>query len=341
MRILVVTNMYPSKARPASGTFVEQQVKGLIDAGVKVELVVVDREGKGRSAYFGLAQMVSETATVLQCDLVHVMYGGVMAKAAASVAYRSPVIVSLCGDDILGTVGKWPLAPLRSWLNKAASINACKRADGVVVKSKNLARAITPYVNPAKVHVIPNGIDMERFRPLDRADCARRLGWSPDAFHVVFPLNGDPAVKRLHLADQSIQLARNAGLALEFHPMQGIPHEDVPWWLNAGDVLLLTSQHEGSPNIVKEALACETPIVSVDVGDVAERIAGLAGCHLVTDDPTLIALKLQAVAGNRRRAQSRARVMDLSLPKVAERLKFLYEAVLKTRRNSKENACVG
>jgi glycosyltransferase involved in cell wall biosynthesis len=340
MRILVVTNMYPTKERPASGTFVQQQVKGLADIGLEVELLLVNREGGGPFAYYGLAGRAAQRVTDSKFDLVHVMYGGVMARAAASVVTRIPVVVSLCGDDILGTVGPWPVAVVRSWLNRTASIKACKMADAVVVKSKNLAKAIAPFIDRAKIHLIPNGIDTERFCPLDRGACVKLLGWAADSFHIVFPLNGDPAVKRLCLAAQSAQLARGLGIPVQFHSLQGVPHEDVPAWLNAGDVLLLTSVHEGSPNIVKEGLACDIPVVSVDVGDVAERIRGVEGCHIAAPDPMSIALKLQAVAVHRTRIEGRSRVLDLSLSKVAERLRLLYNLLLEKRRAVGNTLCV-
>jgi glycosyltransferase involved in cell wall biosynthesis len=340
MRILVVTNMYPSKERPASGTFVQQQVKGLADIGLEVELMVMDRAGRGPSAYYGLAAKAAKRVTDSKCDLVHVMYGGVMARAVASTVMRIPMVVSLCGDDILGTVGTWPIAVARSWLNKMASIKACKMADGVVVKSKNLATAIAPFIDRTKIHLIPNGVDTERFCPLDRRTCVKLLGWAADCFHIVFPLNGDPTVKRLRLAKQSAQLARGLGVPVEFHPLQGVPHEEMPVWLNASDVLLLTSAHEGSPNIVKEALACDIPIVSVDVGDVAERIRGVDGCHIVAPNAMSIALKLQAVAVRGLRIEGRSHILDLSLSKVAERLRVLYNVLLEKRQGVGDTLCV-
>jgi teichuronic acid biosynthesis glycosyltransferase TuaC len=332
MRILAITNMYPSKEHPASGTFVEQQVKGLRQAGLAVKLMDIDRTGQGRWAYGKIGRRAAERVTRSKCDLVHVMYGGVMARTIATLADRIPMVVSLCGDDILGTVGTWPVAFLRSWLNRTASIRACKMADAIVVKSENLAAAISPFVDRAKIHLIQNGIDVNRFRPLDRGLCVRQLGWAIDSFHILFPVNGDPDVKRLRLAGKSAQLARGLGIPVEFHPIQDVPHEQAPVWLNASDVLLLTSVHEGSPNIVKEGLGCDLPVVSVDVGDVAERIRGVEGCHIVPADPMSIALKLEAVALRGRRIEGRSRVLDLSLPKIAERLRRLYNLVLEKRR---------
>jgi teichuronic acid biosynthesis glycosyltransferase TuaC len=107
-----------------------------------------------------------------------------------------------------------------------------------------------------------------------------------------------------------------------------VPHEEVPVWLNASDVVLLTSLHEGSPNIVKEALACNIPVVSVDVGDVRERIQGIEGCYLVDPEPGDLAAKLQMVHAGSRRVVSRIKIQELSLERVALQLKKFYSEVL-------------
>jgi glycosyltransferase involved in cell wall biosynthesis len=268
------------------------------------------------------------------------MYGGVMANAVASAGKKRALIVSLCGDDILGTAGSWPFAAIRSWVNRRASINACKAAEAIVTKSKNLTRALPSSIDGTKVHLIPNGIDLDRFRPLDREACACQLGWAPESFHVVFPLNGAPIVKRLWLAERSVARARELGLTVEFHPIQNVPHDQVPLWLNAGDVLLLTSIHEGSPNIVKEGLACNIPIVSVDVGDVAERISGLDGCYIVPPDAEAIAQKLISVASRRSRTYGREQVHNLSLPNIAERLRVVYKAACENTKMARNVLCV-
>ena len=109
--------------------------------------------------------------------------------------------------------------------------------------------------------------------------------------------------------------------------MTGISHTEVPLWLNASDALLLTSKHEGSPTIVKEALACGLPIVSVDVGDVAERIAGIEGCHLAQADPTDLVAKLALVRQRGERLDCRDQLDGLSIVNVAQRLKDCYVEV--------------
>ena len=109
--------------------------------------------------------------------------------------------------------------------------------------------------------------------------------------------------------------------------LDGVPHERVPLWLNASDSILLTSTHEGSPNVVKEALACDVAVVSTDVGDVRERIEGIDGCYVADATPADLAGKLRlALAGGR--VRSRAAVAELSLPRTAERIRDVYAAVL-------------
>jgi glycosyltransferase involved in cell wall biosynthesis len=111
-----------------------------------------------------------------------------------------------------------------------------------------------------------------------------------------------------------------------------VPHEEVPIWLNASDVVLLTSLHEGSPNIIKEALACDLPVVSVDVGDVCERINGIEGCHIAMPDPDDIRVKLGLVRARGRRIAGRERMQALSLEQTALYLGSFYHEVVESHR---------
>ena len=109
------------------------------------------------------------------------------------------------------------------------------------------------------------------------------------------------------------------------HELKGIPNSEVPYYLNASNVLLLTSLQEGSPTIVKEALACDLPVVSVNVGDVQERIEGIEGCYLASSDPGDISAKLRLVRFGAQRVSGHVTVRELSVENVALRVKELYE----------------
>ena len=113
--------------------------------------------------------------------------------------------------------------------------------------------------------------------------------------------------------------------------LSGVSNDKVPVWLNASDVLLVTSKHEGSPTVVKEALASGLPIVSVPVGDIPERIAGVAGCYLAEPDPDDLAEKLDFVYQRRERLDCRDKLQKLSCGAVAATIEEFYGEVLRRR----------
>ncbi len=322
--------MYPTRQYPASGTFVEQQIIGLKRLGLEVDLMVVNRAESGTVSYFTMGAALRRRIGQFQPDVVHVMYGGVMAERVTKVITEKPIIISLCGSDLLGERLSGVFRTIISECGVFASYVAAQRAFGIIVKSQNLEEALPAFVDRSKVRIIPNGIDLERFRLLDQMDCQKKLGWSCSRFHVLFPENtGDPR-KRPYLAQAAIEAANRSGLNAEMHRLRGVPHEEVPIWLNASDVVLLTSLHEGSPNIIKEALACDVPVVSVDVGDVHERINGIDGCHIAQPDPHDLGAKLHLVGTRGGRIAGRERVQPVSLERISFTLKCFYLEVLES-----------
>jgi teichuronic acid biosynthesis glycosyltransferase TuaC len=328
LRILAVSNLYPTPQTPASGSFVEQQIKGLRQIGLDVDVMFVDRVQRGMGAYLGLRQQVSARVAHFQPHVIHVMYGGVMADIVTRAVNDKPTIVSFCGSDLLGELLS---GVLRKWISGygiLASHRAARRACGIVVKSKNLQDVLPDGVDRSKVRIIPNGVDLQQFKPFNQDECRDRLGWSADCFHVLFVTGGGDPRKRPKLAWAAVEAANCSEVRAEMHQMRNVPYSEVPIWLNASDVLLLTSLHEGSPNIVKEALACNVPVVSVDVGDVCERIRGIEGCYLASPEPSDLAAKLRMVHAGPRRVMGRIKMQELSLERVALRLKEFYGEVL-------------
>jgi glycosyltransferase involved in cell wall biosynthesis len=331
LRVLAVTNMYPTRETPDRGTYVEQQIKGLKQIGVDIQVMVVDRVQKGATTYFGVGRQVRAMITEFRPDIVHVMYGGVMADTVTRAVGDVPTVVSFCGSDLLGELLAGPIRKFISRYGVMASHKAARRATGIIVKSENLRDALPNHVDHSKVRIIPNGIDLERFRPLRQETCRARLGWDAKHFHVLFS-NSRDAVKRPDLARAAIDRVIRSGIPAELHYLCGVAHEEVPVWLNACDSLLLTSLHEGSPNIVKEALACDVPIVSVDVGDVRERIQGIDGCYIALAESGDLATKLSLVHNSSRRVSARVKMHALSLERIARRLEQLYEEILSSKR---------
>jgi glycosyltransferase involved in cell wall biosynthesis len=320
--------MYPTSLTPTSGTFVEQQIKGLKQIGIAVNIMFVNRVQKGIRAYLGLGRRLRSRVAGFQPHLVHAMYGGVLADIVTRTVDDRPAVVSFCGSDLLGERLSSSMRKLIAGYGVLASRRAARRAQGIVVKSKNLQNALPDNVDKSKVRVIPNGIDLERFKPLDRDKCRERLGWRAKCFHILFPTNSGDPCKRFELARAAVEALRRSGIQTEIHELRGVPHPQVPVWLNASDAVLLTSLHEGSPNIVKETLACNIPVVSVDVGDVHERLQGIEGCYIALSEPYDLAVKLRLVQSSLRRVTGRVQMQKLSLREVALQLKAFYGETL-------------
>ncbi len=328
LRVLAVTNSSPTPQHPANGAFVEQQIAGLRRIGLDVDVMIVNRREKGMGSYFTMRAELQDRIEYFRPDVVHVMYGGVFAERVTSIVKDRPIVVSFCGSDLLGETTSGVLRNIIGKCGVIASHISARRAVGIIVKSRNLEQALPADVDRFKVRIIPNGIDLERFKPLDPVDCRRKLGWSFNKFHVLFPTNTGDSVKRPYIARAAIDVANRSGLNAEMHQLQGVSHAEVPIWLNASDVVILTSLHEGSPNVVKEALACNVPVVSVDVGDVRERIDGISGCHIALPDPHDLGTKLGLVRARGGRIAGRESVRHLSLEETASKLMHVYRECL-------------
>lgn len=339
MKILAITNMYPSPTFPSQGIFVQEQVKGLRAAGLEVRVLFLNRRSGGPLVYFnGLQNELRRAVADFNPDVIHAMYGGVMADRIARRHHVRPVVVSFRGSDLLGE-------NLSGWARKIisrygvfCSRRAAKAAEGVVVVARHLIGALNGVVSVNKVRVIPSGIDLERFKPMDPVACKQKLGWNPRSFHVLFASNNGDPVKRPWLAKTAAAQISHPARPVEFHCLTGILGAEMPLWLNAGDALLMTSLHEGSPNIVKEALACGLPVVSVDVGDVAERIKGIEGSHLALPEPAALAAKLELVRQRGERLNCRARLEEISIQSVAQQLKRFYEEITRESRVMESHA---
>lgn len=327
MRILVVTNTYPTADKPFQGTFVRSQVKGLMEVGVDVNVLFFDRIQAGRATYAALPNLLREEMERIKPDLVHTMYGGIMAAMVAG-SIKIPHIVSFCGSDLLGEIYRNPLKIISTQFGIKASHYSAKKSSAVIVKSLNLRRALPRSIPHEKIHTIPNGIDLDQFRPLDTVACRKRLGWDPAKMHLLISGSNDPEIKRFDLAKRTHHELENLGVECELHILRNISHEDVPLWLNASNAFLLTSSHEGSPNIVKEAIACGTPIVSVDVGDVKERIHGIDGCSIVRANAKDLAMNIYEISKlGDFRTEGFKRIQPMSIQNIGKRILDVYRSV--------------
>lgn len=261
LKVLFVTNMYPDEANPASGTFVWQQAEHLRKAGHRVDVLHIE-SGRSRLKYFTALFDVYARTRGGSYDVVHAHYG--LSGFPALFRYKTPLVITLHGSDAL-------IGHVQPWISKAV----CAFADSVIVVSKGISARIAG-------DIIPCGIDMEVFRPRDRRAARLRLGLPEHRKLVLFPFDPQRKVKRYELARAAVEGLHDP--EVQILTVCGKPNEDMPWYYSAADVMILCSESEGSPTSVKEALACNIPVVSTDVGDVREMMGGIEGCEICPGD---------------------------------------------------------
>jgi teichuronic acid biosynthesis glycosyltransferase TuaC len=324
MRALVVTNMYPTEATPGAGSFVAAQVESLRKLGIDIDVLHLRRLDAGRRVYRNLADRVRRLVAAHDPELVHVAYGGVMAATVTAAVRDRPVLVTFHGSDVLGGRGTSLVSTLSRRVGVLASRRAAHRAAGIIAVSQNVLAAIPSNVDRSRVWLVPNGVDLERFQPRDKLLSRQRLGWDSTRRHVLFPSSPDRPEKRYHLACAAVNCLLEQGVMVDLHVLDRVPYDEVALWLNAADAIVLTSAHEGSPVVVKEALACDVPVVSVDVGDVRERIDGVEGCSIAEPTPEDLARNLRRTLEFDGPIGGRSRVADASLELTAERVRDIY-----------------
>jgi glycosyltransferase involved in cell wall biosynthesis/ribosomal protein S18 acetylase RimI-like enzyme len=310
------------KLRPVAGIFVDRQLNSLRDIGIKVSIFDI---GTSHSPVHIIKKWLELRRTVrnLHPDIIHAQYGtitGLMAVLAGK-----PAVVSFCGSDLI------PSAPsvsvLRMYLGFLLSNMAALGASGIICKSQELRRALWWRQN--KATVIPSGVDLNLFSPESREDARKELGWPIDPPVVLFSAGGDPNNKRPDLVKAAMKITCSRVPDAILHSVShDVEPTRMPLYFRAADVLVCASKLEGSPNVVKEALACNLPVVSTSVGDVREHLDGVYPSAVVPGDPHEIAEALTKILLERKRSNGRQNVLRLSLGQVAQRVLAVYRSVL-------------
>jgi glycosyltransferase involved in cell wall biosynthesis len=326
LRVLTVTNLFPSPDAPAYGSFIASQVDSLRAAGVVTDVDFIDGR-RSRWAYLSAAPRLRRRVLSGAYDLVHAHYS--YSGVYPLIFHRLPLVVSFLGDDVI--VGHERLGGLKRRVRDYVA----RRADAIIVKSREMKDVLERSGRgPGRksgppILVVPNGVDLERFAPRDRRACRATLGYDPARRYVLFPYDPERAPKGFALACAAMEIVARRYPAATIRVVTGEPPESMPLHYNASDLLLFTSAYEGSPNTIKEALACDLPIVAVPSGDVEERLARARGCHIVARSPEEIANAILAVlADPDPRSCGRAAVAELDIHATALRIVAVYKSLI-------------
>jgi teichuronic acid biosynthesis glycosyltransferase TuaC len=324
LRVLMITSGWPQPGQPQTTHFVKRQAEFLRHAGVDVE--VFQFRGGGRlGSYLAAWRRVRPKIHGGAYDLVHAQFGQSGLRALPK---RLPLVVTFRGDDIQGIISdRSGRVALRGKLLRTLCRTVARRADAVVVVSAHMK---TFFRTSAPIAVLPSGIDFDLFRPTPREVARRRLDWPSEKRLVLFAGNPEKRRKRYALARAAVDVL-NRTLPAELIVAWGVPHTQVPLYMSACDALVFTSMQEGSPNVVKEALACNLPVVSVAVGDVPDRLRAVpgGGCELTADErPETIAAALERVLRRGKRIAGRVAVQHLAESAITAQLIDVYRTVL-------------
>ncbi len=317
-KVIFLTNQWPRESEPHCGIVVVRQAASLRRLGVQVEVASI--AGSIRSYLRAAWKVFCMNFERRRADVLHAHTGhsGIL----ACLQLRYPVILTYVGYDI--DTPAEDREGLRTQFERLIFRSLSMFFAGTIAQSARGARRL-PRPGRRRNSVIPNGVDPTLFVPRPREDARRALGWgsAPTAFFAADP---NRYTKRFELAEAAIGLARQEVPDLQLVVADGVPTDQMPLWMNAADVLLLTSRGEGSPNVVKEAMFCNLPIVSVDVGDVREVVGATRHCRICPDDPVLLARAvLDAVRAIPERSDGRERSAGLVDHAVAAQLIELYD----------------
>lgn len=311
MRVLVLTNMYPHELDASFGTFVYEQVRALRSLGADMDVLFINGRASRWNYGWGIERLWRQLGAV-RYDLIHAHYvfSGLMARAQC----RLPIVQSFHGaGEMEGYQGR-----LCRWL--------VRRVDQAIVTSP----AHKAQLGYAGAEIIPCGVDLALFEPQSRTEARRALGW-PQETKIILWLGDPRPEKRLDLVRASYELLRQQRSDVNLQVVSKVPHQTVPLYMNAADVLVLCSDTEGSPVVIKEAMACNLPIVSTAVGDVPAVIKDVEGCYLAEQTAQDIADKLDSALSLERRTEGRQAIQHLQTQGEARAILSLYERVLARR----------
>lgn len=328
IRVLMITSEWPTQKSPFAVPFLVQQVEFLRRAGAEVD-VFFFRGAKNPlnylKAWFRLQREFRSRWK--QYDLIHAQFGQ---AALLPWPKRLPLVITFHGVDMLGQLSKAGKMTLRGkvlvWLGRLAA----RFADAVIIVSNEMKRNLPKSMT---LHMLPTGVDLASLPELSREEARQQLGLPADERLVLFVGNPNDPLKRYSRACEAVDVLNRrlpAKLVLGWNKR----HEDIIKMMQACDALIVTSLQEGSPTIVKEALACNLGIASVVVGDVVERLAGIDGCRIASDhEPETIAAALEEVLCHGRRIRGRQAVEELDERVITDKLIRIYRGVMGRSRH--------
>lgn len=284
-----------------------------------------------RKSLVGLLKSGIELRRILnqgRYDICHAFWGS---SSGLIVSLFSPVpsIIALAGSDLLGNYthdGKSTFGgKISGFLSQLMGLFATQ----IFTMSEHMKGELN-FIARKKTCVLPEGVDTQRFKPVSQAEARKSLGYPLDKKIVIYFPSDFTWVKDPKLAKDVFNLVKEEIDDAELIYVNSIPPSKVHLVYNAADVMLLTSRHEGSNNSIKEAMSCNLPVVSVNVGDAVERLSPLANSYVAkTREPRELVNEIVKILKTGERSNGRNFVEQISLENCAKYTFEVYKKLLK------------
>lgn len=303
MKILFV---YSGNKSNGIGPIIQNQANSIKECGIEIDYFPI--VGKGLNGYYRATKNLRTHLMHNNYHVFHAHYS--LSGIVCSLSGCKPLIVSLMGSDLKqNTILRYLVAFFQIFYWKHT-----------IVKSKDMFKSL---VFKKSASIIPNGVNLDKFRPIDKKTSVSYSKYDDKKINILFAANPKRPEKNYMLAKNSFDLLKINNK--ELHTLENIPNELMPYYYNSSDVVLLTSKWEGSPNVIKEAMACNRPIVTTNVGDVNETIGNTQGCFITENDKNIIAEKIKQAISYTKGTNGRNNIQHLDEKVIASKIILLYK----------------
>lgn len=292
--------------------FIYEQVESLKKLDVEVDVFLINQ--KGMAGYLSKAMGLREHLKKKQYDIIHAHYG--LSGIVPLFVRKQKKIITYHGSDIH--------LPINNLLSTIIGLFF----NGRIFVSDALRKKI--LYSPSSMNVtIPCGVNFDLFFPKDKIEARRTVGLMNDKRYVLFPSNKNNYVKNYPLAQSAVEILQRKNINVLLLELSGYSREGVNELLNAVDAVVMTSFTEGSPQIIKEAMAVNKPIVSVIVGDVKQIAEGIPELFLVERDASAVAEGLEKALVWRGTPGGREKIITMDNKIISRHIKAFYEKIIK------------
>lgn len=324
MKALFIYRARGTDKQPAP--FIASQLDSLREAGIEIHSFPIS--GSSLSSYLLGSLRLRKLFRNIDIDLIHAHYS-LCAIPAVLARTGKPIVLSLMGSDILGEFFSPYKISMRSRMVSAITRLILPFVNSLIVKSENICQKVSGHKS---VYLIPNGVNLSKFKPIDKTIARNKLNLELTKKYILFLANPSHQWKNAGLAKAAVKLLNDPEVQL-LAPFP-VNQDEVVLYLNAADVVISASFMEGSSNVIKEAMACNTPIVATEVGDTKWIMGNTEGCYITGFKPEDVAMKMKAAiefASDRGKTNGRDRIIELGIDSktVAKRIQDIYLRTLK------------